>query len=187
MNIYLDLFFSFFKIGLFTIGGGMAIIPLIANLTISKGWIERSMLYDFIAVAESTPGAFAVNVATYVGYHMGGILGAFIAVLAIALPSFIIILIIFKVSTKLFDNPIVNSAFSSLKAGVVGLIGSAMVVIAYNSFYSDTMTGVLAINWAGIVLTVLIFVLYKKFNKIPPIALIVIAGVLGMGVYTVLY
>ena len=79
--LYLSLFLNFLKIGFFTIGGGYAMIPLIGDTAISKGWITEDMLYNFIAIAESTPGPFAVNVATYIGYDVGGIWGVVTAVL----------------------------------------------------------------------------------------------------------
>ncbi len=91
--IFLDLFWTFFKIGLFTFGGGYAMLPLIQAEVAAHGWLSTESLLNFVAVSESTPGPFAVNIATYIGSEMGGIPGAACATLGVALPSFIIILI----------------------------------------------------------------------------------------------
>ena len=103
--IFLKLFLTFFKIGLFTFGGGYAMLPLIQEEVLSNGWMELSSLIDFIAVSESTPGPFAINIATYVGSQMGSdfgvigsIFGSFCATLGVVLPSFIIILIVAKIA-----------------------------------------------------------------------------------------
>ena len=90
--IYFDLFFTFLKIGLFTIGGGYAMLPMIREEVSSHGWLSQSELIDFIAVSESTPGPFAVNIATFVGTRTGGIFGGLCATLGVVLPSFVIIL-----------------------------------------------------------------------------------------------
>ena len=94
--IYLELFYIFLKIGAFTFGGGYAMLPLIQDEVIAHNWIDSQSLIDFIAVSESTPGPFAVNIATYVGAEVGGIFGSFCATLGVILPSFIIILIVAK-------------------------------------------------------------------------------------------
>ena len=94
--IYLELFLTFFMIGLFTFGGGYAMLPLIQEQVIGKGWMTSEQIVDFIAVSESTPGPFAVNRATFIGTQMGGVLGAVCATLGVVLPSFIIILIVAK-------------------------------------------------------------------------------------------
>ena len=90
------LFYNFFKIGLFTIGGGYAMIPMITEVVVEHGWLDVETVVDFIAVAESTPGPFAINIATFVGNHMGGLPGGILATLGVVLPSFLIILLIAK-------------------------------------------------------------------------------------------
>ena len=92
--IYLKLLWTFFKIGLFTIGGGYAMIPMIKSEVVAVGWLTESELLDFMAISESTPGPFAVNVATFVGFNEAGVLGALCSTLGVILPSFIIILIV---------------------------------------------------------------------------------------------
>lgn len=184
MSIYLELFLVFLKIGFFTIGGGMAMIPLIANETISRGWIESELLYDFIAVAESTPGPFAINVATFVGLHMGGIFGVICAVAGFFVPSFVIIFIIFKISKKIIKNKYVIDAFNGLRPAVIGLMISAFIVIATATFYTDRITSGKAINWIGIVIAVLLFVIMQKFKKLHPIYIIILSAGLGVGVFS---
>ena len=98
--IFLDLFFTFFKIGAFTFGGGYAMLPLIQEEVLRKNWATSSELIDFIAVSESTPGPFAVNISTFIGTQMGGFLGSVCATLGVVLPSFIIILIVAQVFEK---------------------------------------------------------------------------------------
>lgn len=186
MNIYLDLFLSFLKIGFFTIGGGLAMLPLIANVTINKGWISSELLYDFVAVAESTPGPFAINVATYIGYHMGGIFGAICAVAGFFIPSFVIIFIIFKVSQRLLNNQTVKDAFTGLRPAVIGLIMSAMITISFATLYTDKLTGIRQFNWIGLIITVLLFSLMQKFKKIHPIFFIILSAGLGMGIFSIL-
>ena len=184
MNIYLDLFLSFLKIGFFTIGGGLAMLPLIANVALTKGWLSSDVLYDFVAISESTPGPFGINIATFIGYQMGGIPGVLCAVGGLFLPSFIIIFIIFKVSEKFLKNKTVGNAFDALRPAVIGLIFSAFVTISISSFYTDSVTGVKEMNWIGIFLAVILFFLMKKFDKIHPIVFIILSAGIGIGVYS---
>ena len=93
---YLTLFWTFFKIGLFTFGGGYAMLPLIQQYVLGFGWLSEEELVNFVAVSESTPGPFAINIATYVGSSQAGVLGAFFTTLGVVLPSFIIIFIVAK-------------------------------------------------------------------------------------------
>ena len=124
--IYLELFYIFLKIGAFTFGGGYAMLPLIQDEVIAHNWIDSQSLIDFIAVSESTPGPFAVNIATYVGAEVGGIFGSFCATLGVILPSFIIILIVAKCFIQFQKSIVIKGCMSGLKPAVVGLIGSAI-------------------------------------------------------------
>ncbi|MBP3320720.1 MAG: chromate transporter, partial [Clostridia bacterium] len=127
--ILLELFLSFLKIGAFTFGGGYAMLPLIMETVVSKGWMSEEALIDFVAVAESTPGPFAINIATYVGSEMGGFFGAVCATLGVVLPSFVIILIVAKCYEKFRKSKLVSGAMTGLKPVVVGLIGAAILSI----------------------------------------------------------
>lgn len=134
MNIYLDLFLTFFKIGAFTFGGGYAMLPFVQQEVIAHKWMTMTELIDFIAVSESTPGPFAVNVATYVGTHMAGLSGAFCATLGVIMPSFLIILLIARAYEKFKNSAAVKSVMTGLKPAVVGLIGAAVLTVAMSVF-----------------------------------------------------
>ena len=121
--ILFELFITFFKIGLFTFGGGYAMLPLIQDEVAAHNWIAQEDLINFIAVSESTPGPFAINMATYIGTQMGGLLGGICATLGVVLPSFIIILIVAKIFDKFKNNKYVKGCMSGLKPGALGLIG----------------------------------------------------------------
>lgn len=117
--IYLDLFWTFFKIGLFTIGGGQAMIPMIMTNVVAKGWLEQTALIDFIAISESTPGPFAVNIATYTGIETAGIFGAICATLGVVLPSVIIITIVAKLLSNFMKRKAVGEVFTGDRKSVV--------------------------------------------------------------------
>ena len=127
--IYLTLFWTFFKIGLFTIGGGYAMIPLINAEVISHNWLTEAQLIDFIAISESTPGAFAINIATFVGTSTAGFFGAVCTTLGVIAPSLIIIYLIAKFFAKLTEKTVVKDAFYALRPAVVGLIGYAFITL----------------------------------------------------------
>lgn len=135
--IYLELFYIFLKIGAFTFGGGYAMLPLIQDEVIAHNWIDSQSLIDFIAVSESTPGPFAVNIATYVGAEVGGIFGSFCATLGVILPSFIIILIVAKCFIQFQKSIVIKGCMSGLKPAVVGLIGSAVISMSSTVFIPD--------------------------------------------------
>ena len=136
--IYLELFYIFLKIGAFTFGGGYAMLPLIQDEVIAHNWIDSQSLIDFIAVSESTPGPFAVNIATYVGAEVGGIFGSFCATLGVILPSFIIILIVAKCFIQFSKKSIViKGMYVRIKPAVVGLIGSAVISMSSTVFIPD--------------------------------------------------
>jgi len=137
--IYLDLFFTFFKIGLFTFGGGYAMLPLIKEEVVSHSWMETSELVNFIAVSESTPGPFAVNVSTYVGCEVAGFFGALCATLGVVLPSFTVILIVAKCFEKFRTSKLVSGCMSGLKPAVIGLIGTAVISVGKTAFFPESI------------------------------------------------
>ena len=123
MNRYWELFCSFFKIGIFTFGGGYAMIPIIqAEVITRKGWIKEQEFLDLLTLAQSAPGPISLNTAVFVGYKMYGYRGALSALLGIALPSFIIILLIAVCFAQFRFNPIVDAAFKGMRPAVVALI-----------------------------------------------------------------
>ena len=122
-NIYFQLFWSFFKLGLFTIGGGMAMIPLIQGIVVDENhWMTEEEAVDCIAVSQGLPGVVAINMATYIGHQKKGIGGALAATIGVILPSFIIIIAIVKLLQGIGDNPYVQGALVGIKAAATGLI-----------------------------------------------------------------
>ncbi|HHU84945.1 MAG TPA: chromate transporter [Clostridiales bacterium] len=188
--IFLKLFLTFFEIGLFTIGGGYAMLPLIQEEVIKNGWIAEAELINFIAVSESTPGPFAINIATYIGSIMGsefgisgGIFGAFCATLGVVLPSFIIILIVAKTYEKFKKNKIIAGAMSGLKPAVIGLIAAAIINVAHTVFFPSgfsVATFTTPTFWVSAVIFAIMTVLALK--KVNPIIIISISAVLGITV-----
>ena len=176
--IYLELFLTFLKIGAFTFGGGYAMLPLVQAEVEAHGWMKLSELVDFVAVSESTPGPFAVNVSTYVGMETGGLAGAFFATLGVVLPSFVIILLVAKCFQKFKSSRVISGAMEGLKPAVIGLIGSAVISVGQTVFLPS---GGLVLNPAFLVSAV-IFVscLLFMFKKLHPILIIVLAAVLGI-------
>ena len=189
--IFLELFWAFFQIGLFTFGGGYAMIPLIQDAVISHGWMTGEALVNFIAIAESTPGPFAVNIATYVGTEMGqaagdlgiwgGFLGGCCATLGVVLPSFIIILIVAKCYEKFKTNKIVKGAMSGLKPAVIGLIGAAVISIGQTVFFPNGLSfGVFSSIPFYVSAVIFIGMAVLAFKKVHPILVIGISAVLGI-------
>jgi len=127
-NKTLTLFKTFFKIGLFTFGGGYAMIPLIQNEVVNNHkWLKDEDILDIIAIAESTPGPIAINSATFVGYKVAGFWGALFATLGVVLPSFIIIFALSFILQKFEDNKYVQYAFTGIRAAVLFLVGKALI------------------------------------------------------------
>ena len=133
--IFLELFWSFFKIGLFTFGGGYAMLPMIQSEMERHGWIQAEELVNFIAVSESTPGPFAINISTYVGMETGGLFGAFCATFGVVLPSFAVILIVAKCLQKFRSNQWVQGGLFGIKVAVVGLIAASALSVAASVFF----------------------------------------------------
>lgn len=178
--IYLELFLTFLKIGAFTFGGGYAMLPLIEEEIAGK-WIAAEEMVNFIAVSESTPGPFAINIATYVGSQMGGPFGAFCATLGVVLPSFVIILIVAKCYEKFKNSFVVQGCMSGLKPAVIGLIGNAAVSIALTVFAPLNLSTAIFTKpdfYVSLVIFALCVVLV--FKKIHPIIIICLSAVLGI-------
>lgn len=185
----LQLFWTFFKIGLFTIGGGHAMIPLIMEEIVAKGWLSQEVLLDFIAISESTPGPFAVNIATYTGQEVAGLGGAVMCTLGVVLPSVIIIVAIAKFFTKYMNRPVVQEVFDHVSGSVTGLLFSVVVSVGILVLFGmDSIYDVSSFkpDWIAIGLFLgllaLSFVRIKK-KKLPPIAIILLSAVGGMLLY----
>ena len=187
--IYLILFLTFFEIGLFTFGGGYSMIPLMQQATVSSGWIEESEFLNFVAIAESTPGPFAVNMATFIGARQGGIFGAICATLGVITPSVIVILLIVAVFKKFLEYRAVKGALSGIKPVVVGLILTTGLWIAVKNFLPGIATASFeGFSLAALLLTVglgALAVVWKILRKksFPPILLILISAAVGMIVF----
>ena len=172
------LFTTFFRIGLFTFGGGYAMLALLeSELVEKKKWLEKDEFLDMVAIAESTPGPIAINCATYVGYKRGGVLGAACSTLGVVLPSFIIIFIISLFLDAFLTLELVGYAFRGIQAGVVYLILSAGVKML-KGMKRDVMS--LVIMCCVLICMVLFSVFAKSFSAI---LFILISGVVGLAVH----
>ena len=179
--ICLDLFWTFFKIGLFTFGGGYAMLPLIQAEVAAHGWLGTEQLLNFVAVSESTPGHFAVNIATYIGSELGGIPGGACATLGVALPSFTIILIVARCYERFRSSPIVSGIMTGLKPAVIGLIGSAILTMGSAVLFPAGITAAVfgaASFWVTVGIFAIMAVL--AFKKVHPILLICLSAALGV-------
>ena len=178
--IYLELFWAFFLIGAFTFGGGYAMIAMISQQVVSRGWMEADALVDFIAIAESTPGPIAVNMATFVGTQMGGVAGSACATLGVVLPSFLVILIVARCYQAFCQSKWVKGIMSGLKPAVVGLIGSAVVTVVLAVFApgGQMLPPMSVLLWAAVV--AVLFLLTQKYKKLHPIVIICISAAIGL-------
>lgn len=184
--ILLELFFTFFKIGLFTFGGGYAMLPLIQSEVQAKGWMSQSALVDFIAVSESTPGPFAINIATYVGSETAGVLGSVCATLGVVLPSFIVILIVAQCYEKFKESFAVKGVLSGLRPAAIGLIGSAVLTAAATVFIPAEPAPILEVITSydficgAVIFAICLPLILNKKKKIHPIIVIALAAALGI-------
>ena len=189
MPILLDLFVTFFKLGLFTFGGGYAMIPLLTDEVLSHGWLAQQEIMNFIAVAESTPGPIAINMATFIGSSQAGFWGAVLATLGVVLPSFIIIILIASVVTGLMKYGGVKGFLSGVRPVVIGLILATGITMFITVILGLNHVGQkLVFDWKALVIFGIIAVtnfIYKKFKKkaLSPILLILISAVLGIIFY----
>ncbi len=186
--MYLQLFFEFFKAGLFAVGGGMATLPFLYDISDKTGWFTHAQLADMIAISESTPGPIGINMATYVGFTSGGILGSVIATIGLITPSIIIILIIARFLRSFKDNKYVKAAFYGLRPASTGLIAAAALSVVKISLlrtdlYSTTRNLLDLFNYKGIILAMVIFYfsfLFRKTRKLHPAVFIAASAVIGI-------
>lgn len=191
--IYLQLFWEFFKTGLFAVGGGMATIPFLYDLSDKTGWFTHNDLANMIAVGESTPGPIGVNMATYVGFLTGmresgiltAILGAVTATLGLITPSVIVILIIAAILKSFRDNKYVNSAFYGLRPASTGLITAAGITVIMSTLVviGGVTEHTFALNWKGLILAAVLWLLtnvVKQTKKWHPIVFIGFSALAGI-------
>ena len=186
--IYLRLFYEFFKAGLFAIGGGMATLPFMYDISTRTGWFTHEMLADMIAVSESTPGPIGINMATYVGFVTAGVPGAVIATLGLVTPSVIIILLIARVLKAFRENPLVDAGFYGLRPCSIGLIAAACVLVVKIALFNIPLyreSGQLLdlFNLKAIVLAAVLLVCtrcVKKLKGLHPIFFILASAAIGV-------
>ena len=186
----LRLFYEFFKVGLFAIGGGMATFPFLTDLAAKTGWYTQAQLVDMVAIAESTPGPIGVNTATYVGFTVAGIPGALTATIGLITPSVILILIIARVLARFRDSKLVQNVFYGLRPASTGLIAAAgfsVVLLALTGAQVDSVQGLLhwqgSIHWPGILLAAVLLMLtrrVKQTKNLHPVVFIALSAVVGI-------
>jgi len=184
MILWLRLFLEFFKTGLFAVGGGLATLPFLYDLSESTGWFTAQDIADLIAISESTPGALGVNMATYVGFHTAGVLGGIIATLGLVAPSIIIIILISKILNKFKESALVQKIFYGLRPASTALIAAAGLGVAKMTLlklevFNKTGSFLDLFNWKCIALAVVIYICLKKFKK-HPIVYIAVSAVAGI-------
>lgn len=183
--IFLLLFLEFFKTGLFAIGGGLATLPFLKQISLRYPWFTPSDLMDMIAVSESTPGPMGVNSATYAGFHAAGIPGAITATCSLVLPSVIIIILVSRALDKFRDSPLVKNGFYGLRPASAGLIFGAMLeVFAASLLHTENWSGIASLGSVINVPAIIIFLVLSlgiwKLKKLHPIVFILIGAVCGI-------
>ena len=190
MMAILRLIVEFFKTGLFAVGGGMATIPFLYELSDKTGWFTHQDLANMIAVGESTPGPIGINSATYVGYtaainagysHVWGILGSVTATFAVVLPSFILMIAISKFFLKYQKHPMVESVFKGLRPAVVGLLAAASLVLMTSENFGNYQTDLYQFI-VSVIIFLVAFIGTRKF-KVSPILMIALCGLAGFLLY----
>lgn len=187
MMIYLQLFFEFFKAGLFAVGGGMATLPFLYDMSDKMGWFTYADLANMVAISESTPGPIGINMATYVGYTLRGVPGALTATVGLITPSIIIILIIAKFLQAFKDSPLVDAAFYGLRPASTGLIAAAglsvLALVLVNPGVSENAGILELINLKSILLIAVLYyftAVCKKTKGLHPVCFIAASAVVGI-------
>ena len=182
MSQLLLMFFEFFKVGLFAVGGGLATIPFLTELAERYHWFTIEMLSSMIAVSESTPGPIGVNMATYVGFHIGGIIGGITTTIGLVAPSVIVICIVAKILKKFKESEVIQSLFYGLRPAVAALIVTAASGIFISSLLhmdADSQNPFAYINYIAVALFVLCYLINHKY-KPHPIFIICLMAVVGI-------
>ena len=186
--LYLQLFWEFFKTGLFAIGGGMATLPFLYDMADKTGWFTRAQLADMIAVSESTPGPIGVNMATYAGFDCAGVLGGVVATLGLVTPSVIVIVLIAMALQAFRTNKYVDAAFYTLHPASTGLIAAAgwsvfaLVLVNLDAYRASYQLADL-LQWKNLILFAVICVLtnlVKPLKKLHPVVFLALAAIVGI-------
>lgn len=182
------LFWEFFKIGLFSVGGGMATVPFLYDLAEKTGWYTQAQILDMLAVSESTPGPIGINMATYVGYVVGSIPGGVLATLGVILPGLILVLVIAMFLEKFRGNRIVEGAFYGLRPASTALIAAAGITVVEaallnTALYAQTGSLLDLFSWPAIILAAVLWLLtnvVKPTKKLHPVVFIAASAVVGI-------
>ena len=181
--IFLQLFYEFFKAGLFAIGGGLATLPFLKQISLRYPWFTPNDLMDMIAVSESTPGPMGVNSATYAGFHAAGIPGAITATCSLVLPSVIIIILVSRALDKFRDSPLVKNGFYGLRPASTAMVAAAGFGVAALTLVDTAAKGLAIVNWKALALAAVILVLtrwVKVTKKWHPIIFLLASAVVGV-------
>ncbi len=183
--IYLELFIAFLKVGCFSFGGAYGAIPLIKETVLSYHWVSEEMLSYFIAVGESTPGSIMVNLATYIGNHQGGILGAIVATFAVVLPAFLIILLVVSLLKALLDNVYIKAFIEGIKPCVIGIIIATGLCMIIENVIFEFQLDINAFIITLLLFFSICFYKYKTKKELSPIYMIILSAILGVCIYSI--
>ncbi len=197
--IYLQLFFEFAKAGLFAIGGGLATLPFLQDISLRTAWYTSDQLADMIAVSECTPGPIGVNMSTYTGYTVAGIPGAIIATLGLIFPSIIVIIIVARILKAFQDNRYVKAAFYGLRPASTGLIAAACLGVCQLALFNEgalksLKSAISGIRYPAVILAVVLWLLMNlgtfkklkgnkvlaKISKLHPVVFLAASAVIGI-------
>lgn len=179
--ILLRLFCEYFKVGLFSVGGGLATLPFLADMSERTGWFTAGELADMVAVAESTPGPLGVNMAAYVGFRLWGIPGSIVAVLGLIAPSILVVLVVAGFLQKFRQSRTVEAVFRGLRPASTGLMAFALLQVCSIALVNGGGE-TLSIRWGAVILAVLVFAALqeKHLKKIHPIVFILLSAGVGI-------
>lgn len=187
--IYLELFWVYFQVGLFSFGGGYAAMPIIQNLVVQqKAWIDMAQFADLATIAEMTPGPIAPNSATFVGWKMAGLPGALIATFGCILPSILIVLILAYLYTKFRELPVVKNVLGELRPAVVAMIAAAAVTLVLLALFGTSTLSQISfssLRWIELGLYILSLILIRKF-KWGPIPILILTASAGTILYLII-
>ena len=185
----IELFIAYFKIGLFSFGGGLAALPLIQNQIVdTHGWLTLTEFTDLVTIAQMTPGPIALNAATFVGLQISGIQGALIATLGCILPSVIMVSILLYIYNKYKDLYVLQGALQGLRPAVVALVSTAGITIATIAIFGETKEiNINNINYLSIIIFTIALIILRKYKKINPVYVMLLSGIIGGLIYYINY